>query len=189
MKAQLKRIIAIACLLACQPVIAQQGGFKATEEWRFSGLTGTNTYFASHSDPNRKEVTEESRSRLRRAMIDNSSMPILPKPVVLEDGISSETQVTVLLRDESRDDPQKPKGVASFKYRNSLGENEDAYVVWRGANTDSYIMFSDKVISIYTVHRNVAHPDGGYLLTLTQIGNAPLGVRSYSMSGSAKRVK
>lgn len=189
MKTDITRIVAIACLLVYQPAIAQQREYKATEEWRFSGLTGTNTYFASHSDPVRKEVTEESRSRLRRAMIDNSSMPILPKPVVMEDGISNETQVTVLLHDESRDNPQKPKGVAALNYRNGLGDNEDAYIVWRGTHTDSYMLFSDKVISIYTVHRNVAHPDGGYLLTLTQIGNAPMGVRSYNMQGSAKRVK
>jgi hypothetical protein len=188
MKTSLTCILAIVSLLACQPAIAQQQEYRTIEEWRFSGLTGSNTYLASHSNPG-SQPTEQSRSSLRRAMIDNSSMPILKKPIVMEDGISNETQVTVVLKDDSRENPQGPKGFATLKYKNQLGESEDMYIAWRGTHTDTYVMFSDKTVAVYTVHRNVPHPNGGYLLTLNQIGNAPLGVRAYTMYGSARRLK
>lgn len=188
MKIRLIRILAIVSLLACQPAIAQQQDYKTIEEWRFSGLTGSNTYLASHSNPS-VEPTDETRSSLRRAMIDNSKMPILKKPIVIEDGISNETQVTVMLQDDTRDNPHVPKGFATLKYKNQLGESEEVYIAWRGTHTDTYVMFSDKTVAVYTVHRNVPHPNGGYLLTLNQIGNAPLGVRAYMLHGSARRLK
>lgn len=166
---------------------------KSIEEWTFSSLKGNNTYFAAYKNPKDKTpITEEQRAALRRAMIDkssNSNIPLLAEPAIMEDSISNPSKVTVGLFDESRDEPESPKGVASVKYDDPMGGGDDQYIVWRTTFLDTYVLISDKVTCIYTVHRNVKHPDGGYLLTYVTIRNSPLGVSSYSMSGSAKRVK
>jgi hypothetical protein len=166
---------------------------KSVEEWTFSSLKGTNTYFAAYKDPSEKTPpTEEQRAAMRRAIIDNASnsnIPFLPSPARMEDGISNTATVTVGLFNLSRDDPELPKGAATVKYTDGLGSGEDQYLAWRSTHLDTYMMISDKTTYIYTVHRNVRHPDGGNLLTLVTIRNNMIGVSSYTMIGSARRRK
>lgn len=179
----------ITCILT--PLGAKD--VKSIEEWTFSPLEGMNTYFAAYKNPKDKTpITEEQRAVFRRAMIDkssNSNIPLLAEPAIIEDSVNNPSKVTVALFDESREEPESPKGVASVKYDDAMGSADDQYIVWRTTFLDTYVLISDKVTCVYTVHRNVKHSDGGFLLTYVTIRNSPLGVSSYSMSGSAKRVK
>lgn len=163
----------------------------ATEEWIFSELKGKNTFFAAFKNPlDKKPLTEDQRSAIRRVMIDKSSntnVPMLADPAILDDGISSPSNVTVGLFSESRNEPDMPKGVAMIKYDDATGGGQHQHVVWRTTFVDTYVLISDNVTSVYSVHRNVKHSNGGYLLTYVTIRNTMLGVSRYSMHGSAKR--
>ena len=180
-------------LLALTYTSASARELKVVEEWTFSSLKGINTYFAAYKNPKDKSpTTEEQRAAIRRAMIDNSSnsnIPLLAEPARMEDSISNPSKVTLGLFDDSRGEPEQPKGIARIRYDDAMGGGDDQYMVWRTTFMDTYVMISDKATCIYTVHRNVRHPDGGNLLTFVTIRNTVLGVSSYCMVGSARKDK
>lgn len=199
MNTQMKRSSILVALLAASSMLyvalsaADQPGsadIKAVENWQFSEMKGSNVYYASNIDPaNRNNMSEDERARVRRAMTDNSSMPILRNPVSLEDSISNKADVAIAWTRDSKTASENPAGIAVIKFTDGLGENVSQYIVWRGDYTTSLVSVGTKSTVIYTIHHNVSHPNGGFLLTYTTIRNSILGVNTYTMSGSAKLVK
>ena len=192
MISRINPILTVLVTLLCADMTAANE-IVAVEEWTFSEFKGKNTFFAAHHVPQSgKPMTEAQRSAIRKALVDsesNANVPFLANPVTLSDGLSGTTKVSVILYSESRDSPEALKGVALFEHTNDKNTNTSKCLVWRSTFTDTYTFVDGKVTYIYTVHRNVKLNDGSYLLTLVTIRNSALGVTSYSMSGSAKKLK
>jgi hypothetical protein len=178
-------------VLLLLPLIAfgQKSVVRETEEWSFSELKGSTTFYAGHASP-AEPSSEKKRAALLKGMADNSDMPMHSAPVVLNDSLSTVMSVRLLLADASKDNADAPKGIAVVSYTDLIiGSAQDQYIVWRSQYMDSYVFTSDKITCVYTVHRNVRLPNAGCLVTYTATRNSFMGVSIVSFTGVARRVK
>jgi hypothetical protein len=158
---------------------------QETQRWNITAMKGTQVFFASHIGvADASNIKPHQREILMRAMVDNSNMPPMsaPESIVTNMGASS---ITVRWSQSSSKDHTDPAGIAVIKYP----AGEDGMIAYRAGHTETYMLNSDKVTQVYTIHRNVRMPDGGYLVTVTGVRNSFIGVTSMNFSGSAHLAK
>lgn len=173
---------AILCAFVLCLGIANSSAAEEKETWSISALKGTQVFYASHiGRTSASNLTPAERQALTDAMADNSNMPPMPAPAAVETSMGA-SAIAVRWVQPSSKDLTDPAGVASLSH--SAGE--DTMPAYRAGHTITFMLNSDKVTMVYTIHTNVKMPDGGYLVTVTGVRNSFIGVTSLSFSGSAK---
>jgi hypothetical protein len=159
-------------------------GLRAQERetWNLSPMKGTQVFYASHiGKSNASNLTNDERRTLTAAIADNSSMPPMRSPESVHTEMAAST-LNVRWAQSSSKDHTDPAGIASVVH----AAGEDGMIAYRSGHTITFILNSDKVTQVYTIHTNVRMPDGGYLVTLTGVRNSFIGVTSLNFSGSAR---
>lgn len=138
-------------------------------------VSGISTVWASHV-PAEELDGKDIRPYLSKIQNERANMPAYGTPFRMKDGVGK-LQQNYLSFHQGADGQYE--GVLKY------GDNTSPVNVINGSHSMSFIELSDDASTTYTVHRNVRHKDGTYLVTVSSTKSTGLYVCTWSFSGRA----
>ena len=147
----------------------------ASGTYTLRDVSGVSTVWASHV-PAESLGGKNISPYLLKVQNERTNMPAYVTPFQMNDGVGKLQQNYLSFR---RGSDGQYEGLLKY------GENTSLVNVINGSHSMSFIEFSDDAATTYTVHRNVRHKDGAYLVTVSATKSTGLYVCTWSFSGWA----
>jgi len=169
------RLVPLLLLILCPFLCYAQVPSPASGTYSLRDVSGVSTVWASHvpaEDLDGKNI----RPYLTKIQNERGNMPAYGTPFKMNDGVGKLQQNYLSFR---RGADGQYEGVLKY------GDNTSPVSVINGSHSMSFIELNDDASTTYTVHRNVRHKDGSYLVTVSSTKSTGLYVCTWSFSGWA----